>query len=273
MSIAGPAGCSFDCPYCSKGWQHFRMGYSISGGYVNCWACGKHSLAGTLMEASGLPFAKIKTLIEDLDRPRGGPEIRTLGVLETPVGVEDLGPAHRQYLRSRGFDADSIARTWGVRGIGISIPKFSWRLFIPIVHRGEVVSWTTRSISDRPDGRYRSAAANQEKIAHKSILYGADLTTHAAIIHEGPIDVWRTGPGAVATMGTSYSQAQALAISRYSLRVICFDNEPTAQRRARALCDALRIFGGRTINVRLEAKDAAEASEEEIRDLRRLIGG
>ena len=148
--------------------------------------------------------------------------------------------------------------------------RLPWRLFIPFHIHGEVVSWTTRSIGQN-GLRYVSASSDQEKVNHKSILYGEDFCRHAVIVHEGPFDVWRTGPGAVATCGTGFSRSQLLRLSNYPVRVICFDNEKQAQQRATELCDLLEPFPGETIQVTLDAKDAAEASDKEINQLRRFL--
>ena len=246
------------------------MGYNLAFAYVNCWACGKRPLTQTLSMLARIPYDQARKLLGDVDRERSRRRDIVRGRLELPPGVEPLADAHRDYLTGRGFDPDHLAEFWGVAGIGNAAGPLRWRLFIPVVHQGEVVSWTTRSISRRPGGRYRSAKASQESIPHKSILYGEDHCGHSVIVHEGPFDVWRTGPGSVCTFGTDFTQAQVLRLSRYARRVICFDNNPEGQRQAVALCDALSAFGP-TDNVILTAKDAAEASRSEIRQLRALI--
>jgi hypothetical protein len=192
------------------------------------------------------------------------------GTLVLPKGIGDFQPAHKRYLQNRGICFESLARLWGVRGIGIHA-TLPWRLFIPIQFQGRVVSWTTRSISDKGVVRYMSAPADHEAVNHKRILYGEDFCRHAIIVHEGPTDAWRTGPGAVATCGTGFSRSQVLRISKYPIRVICFDNETEAQKRSSHLCDLIESFPGETYNVTLSAKDAAEATEMEIKELRRFL--
>lgn len=246
------------------------MGYNLSGRYVNCWSCSKHRLGDTLVQLSGLPWARVKALLGDLPRERA-PTLVARGKLELPKGVGPLLPVHETYLRGRGFEPEYVRKVWGVQGIGQEV-KLGWRLFIPIVHRGEMVSWTTRSISERSDRRYRSARAEQESVNHKKILYGGDLVRHAAVVHEGPTDVWRTGPGlAVGLCGTGFSQAQVRALARLTRRVVCFDSDTEAQKRARELCDALMVFSGTTVNVVLDAKDSASAEESEVELLRKMI--
>jgi len=166
------------------------------------------------------------------------------------------------------LDPEQIQERWGVRAIGLA-PNLAWRLWIPIHLHGEVVSWTTRSIGDKGT-RYISAAPDQEAVPHRELLYGEDRAGHAVVVCEGPVDVWRLGPGAVATMGVGYTPAQVERISHHTLRVICFDGEMAAQRRAGRLADELVGFPGKTVVVELESgKDVAEADEEEIKQLRK----
>jgi hypothetical protein len=54
--------------------------------------------------------------------------------------------------------------------------------------------------------------------------------------------------------------------------VVCYDATPEGQEAARKLCDRLDVFPGETFNVRLGAKDAAEASEADVSRLRETFG-
>jgi DNA primase len=176
-----------------------------------------------------------------------------------------------RYLSKRGFDYKEIQWLWQIKGIGIAERKLMWRLFIPVLHNNEVVSWTTRSIRDNTKYKYISAGPEQELLPHKNILYGSDYARHTVIIVEGPLDVWRIGPGAVATFGTAFTKQQVLALLKYPRRVVCYDNEKEAQDQALKLCDALGVFGGETLNVTLESKDPDEAKPKEIKRLRKFL--
>jgi hypothetical protein len=177
-------------------------------------------------------------------------------------------------LEERGFDPDHLQETWHLQGIGIS-DQLSWRIFIPIRFRGKTVSWTTRSIDPHASLRYIAAGEGEERIPRGSLLYGEDYCTSSVIVHEGPSDVWATGPGAVATLGLSYTQEQVIRISRFPRRIVCFDNEPDAQERADKLCRNLRFYSGTTINFRFdeEGTDAGSAGDREINQLRKLLDG
>jgi DNA primase len=126
-------------------------------------------------------------------------------------------------------------------------------------------------VSDKADLRYVSAKPAEEAMPIKSTLYGWDYVRHAAIVVEGPTDAWRIGPGAVATLGTSYSKAQVLLLTNLPVRVVCFDRDNEAQRRAKRLCCELAVFPGRTVNVCLESHLAASdpgGLREEVNELR-----
>lgn len=258
---------NFDCPWCSPGWVHYRMGYNIRGRFVNCWACGRHELVSTVTELLGKSTGVVSRLLRDIPEGQKVDKVPR-GKLELPHGLFPLMLPHRKYLKHRGFDWLTIRRLWEIKGIGISADGLSWSIFIPIFYNGVMVSWTTRSLHDEHKGRYIAAKPNQEAIDHRTLLYGEDYVRHAAICCEGPTDVWRIGPGAVCTFGTGFSGGQVVRLAKFPVRVVCYDSELAAQRRARELCNQLEVLPGETYNVVLNAKDPGSASDEEVKELR-----
>jgi hypothetical protein len=116
-----------------------------------------------------------------------------------------------------------------------------------------------------------SASEVDEVYPHKNLLFGEHYVRDSIIITEGPLDAMKIGPGAVATCGTSYSMEQVLSMSKYPTRVVCFDSEPEAQRRAVALADMLSLYKGDTYVVQLDSEDAGAATQEEIQELRQTF--
>ena len=259
-----------DCPFCGKDTYKYHMGYSLEGHFFNCWRCGSHRPIETLMEITGLPFSKCWKLLDEIVPTKIKKE-KPKGKLILPASNGRLQPVHKQYLKSRGFNPTKLKKIWGICGIGIAA-KLSWRIFIPIFYHGKMVSWTTRSISNNKKvTRYISASLKEESIPHKSLLYGEDYCEKTIIVTEGPFDVWKIGPGAVATLGTGYSNKQLLRMTNYLKRIICFDSDRLAQERAKKLCDDLSVYPGETFNIQLDAKDAATASDKEIKLLRKEL--
>jgi hypothetical protein len=261
-----------DCPWCGRNSGKFHLGIALGNYRCSCWRCGAHRLIDVLTELTGADHKTCRAVINGLEVRFADvwPKPRT-GTLQLPKGVGHLLPIHEQYLRNRGFDPVELAERWHLQGIGGTGEPCSWSIFIPIEFHGSVVSWTTRKINEKAHRRYYTAQPEQEHVAANGLLFGEDLCRHGAIVTEGPFDAMRIGPGATATMGTHVSQAQVNRISRYSRRIICFDAEPEAQKRAKQLCNALCVFPGLTHNVVLDSKDAADADSRELRQLRELL--
>ena len=260
-----PGWLQIDCPFCGTGTRGFHMGYSLAGGYVNCWRCGPHRLHETVAELLHLSLKQAAALLGGLEKDKTRVVVQR-GKLVLPRGRGPLLSCHKVYLRSRQYNCKDLVRLWQVQGIGLA-SRLAWRIFIPIIHQGEIVSWTTRSVKD--EGlRYISAAPNEEILNHKDILYGEDYCRHAVVVVEGPFDVWRIGPGAVATLGTGYSRSQVRRLCNDPVRMVCVDNEREAQQRARKLVRLLEPFQGETYNVILSGKDAGSTDAEEIQEIR-----
>ena len=262
-----PGWIQIDCPFCEPGSKNFHMGYNIAENYVNCYRCGSHSLVDTLAEMTN---KSIHECIEILKGIKGQKVVKKKhdGKLTLPCDIQRLTKAHVRYLKKRGFDQRQLIKLWGIKGIGLS-SKYQWRIFIPVYYHGKVVTWSTRSIGQNSPRRYLHAPPKMEDIPIKELLYGEDYVRDTIIIEEGFTDVWNTGPGAVATMGVGYTQMQLEKMIKYPTRVVCFDNAPTAQKRAAKLCDDLGSFPGDTFNVVLDAADPGEASRKEIDELRK----
>lgn len=264
---------NFDCPFCSPGAGKYRMGYNLSRGNVNCWVCGSHPIIDTLSKLTGMAPSQCSAVL-DRGKPSRTPTAEVPGgKYLPPTGLGPLGKRHRRYLLNRGFEPEKLEFLWKIRGLSLSEPGYNWRIFIPVFVGDLPASWITRATVDGGKDKYRSSPKARELLPLRNLLYGEEFCQNVIIVNEGPLDAWAIGPSAVATCGIGYTQSQMMKIARYPTRVICFDNEPDAQKRARKLCDDLSVFPGETYNVTLDAKDASRASKKEIRKLRKLFLG
>lgn len=252
-----------ECPFCHS--ANYHLGFSLAAKFFACWKCGGHQGRATLARL-GVDRDKAQALLKGAGRAEWSETKRA--ELKEPGGRIDLLPAHRRYLKGRGFDPDEVQRIWKVEGIGLAA-RLSWRLYLPIIERGERVSWTTRAIGDKVEQRYISAAADQEALSHKQLVYGLDYCFHAAVIVEGPIDAWAIGPGGAALFGTAFTAGQVARLARIPYRYIVFDSSTDAQVRARSLCCSLSCFPGTTELIELDAKDPGSASARELSLLRK----
>jgi DNA primase len=97
---------------------------------------------------------------------------------------------------------------------------------------------------------------------------GLHFVRHAVVVVEGYFDAVRIGPGAVPTMGVSFTKAQINLLSKIPVRVVLYDNESVAQRRASELADLLAPYPGETHVATLSGPDPDTSPPEEIQELR-----
>jgi hypothetical protein len=260
-----------DCIHCSPNSGKYKLGIAVNGRGAHCWTCGRMNITEVLSTLSNRPYREISRLLTGvgLDLTRA---VRTppSGILVKPRGIGPLLGPHRRYLERRGFDPDWISEHYGVQGIGLAA-NLAWSIYIPIHQNKREVSWTTRGLT-AAGRRYWAASPEEEVVSRRNLLYGADYARHGVIVVEGVFDAMRIGDGAVATFGSGYSQAQVALIASYPRRIIVLDNEPDAKLQAIRLANNLESLPGRTLRVGLTTgKDPAEASEGEIRELRKLL--
>jgi hypothetical protein len=256
-----------NCPFCGS--VNYHLGYSIGGGFFVCWKCGGHRTVDT-WRLLGASKKQLGEILHDMEKDAApAKRERTRATVAEPKGVKPMLDCHKYYLRERGFDPKQIESIWGVKGIGLA-SRLSWRLYIPITYKTDLVSWTTRAIGKKVEQRYVSASAEEECINHKELIYGRDFCRNSIVVVEGPADAWKIGPGAGALFGTAFSTAQVREIASIPNRYVCFDAGPHAQAKAENLCNQLSCFPGVTERIDLDSKDPGEASQHEINLVRQI---
>lgn len=255
-----------DCPQCGPGSNKFHLGFNLAGRYFFCWRCGWLP-SRKVLELWRVPPEGIALFGET--RPIRYDKRVVAGRLKEPEGRGALGTFHKTYLKRRGFDPEELERIWGLEGLGPWALRLAWRIYIPIHHRGQRVSWTARAIGKNVQPRYISAAPAEEAVPHKSLIYGLDYCRDSIIVVEGPTDVWRIGPGAGALLGSAYTPAQVKLISQIPRRFILLDRD--AGRVAKRLAGELGVFPGRTVLLESRAEDPGTLGDRELARLRKLV--
>lgn len=240
-----PGWIQTECPFCI-GNPGYHLGYELSNGWWNCWRCGYHKTWDVLIALLGSKklakdaLHKFQTIdvIENKVKIRGKK-------LELPIGLQPLTKRAQAYLEHRKFDPDLLETLWKLQSTG-NIGPHKFRIYIPIYLQGHVVSWQCRDITEKSNVRYLGQSQDKEILSNKETLYGIDsVTGDSCVVVEGVTDVWRLGPGAVATFGVKYTSAQVkMLIKRFKRIHILFDPpDPQAQIQAEKLANTLSKFG------------------------------
>ena len=260
-----------ECPVCSS--QNYHLGIKNDLSRSSCYVCGGKNVAKLLKELTKASWGEIYKLLGNRAYlPREEIQEHT-GTYTPPTQVVPFSKAGSTaaYLKQRGYDLDYCEKVWGLGATG-PFSDYPFRVFIPITHRKRPVSWTARAAKGQ-EPRYQTAMEHQKSMDEKKLLFGADKARDKVIVVEGPLGAIRVGVGAVATMGLAVTQAQLSRLTEYQSRVICFDSEPAAQRRANRLAEQLASFPGHTSVVELDADDPGEIAQAEKESLRKFAFG
>lgn len=234
------------CPSCDKGGDGYHCGINLNFGNCNCWRCGKLDRLDVFASLIGSKKAAIKALrsYNTSSAIPGRKEVQLSSVCTLPKEAGPLQKAHRRYLRGRGFDPDELEELWNLKGTG-RFGRLSFRVIAPVYFDGKLVSYQGRDYTDRAQAPYLPCLKEEEARPHKDCLYGMDMVPgRSVVVVEGIVDVWRIGPGAVATFGSGYSlEQQRLLAERYDWIYLLYDPEPEAQQKADSLAVGLEMLG------------------------------
>lgn len=280
------------CPYCGD--RTFNGGFNSYGDYYHCWRCGgKHNLYETLSKILNIPNSQIDDVLDNyrgkndlIYRLNDNKEIKNIK-LELPT--DTFTPAERKYLKSRNFNPKELYEKYGVVGGGVT-GKWKFRIIIPLIIGGKIVSWTGRSILSKEEikelniPRYKNLSIDESVYSAKNILYNLDNCFGKSIIlTEGVFDVIRLSKSkynrpdnVVCSFGTELTQAQISEIkNRFKKVFILFDNEELAQKKARRFGLQLSAVG---IEVEIvdaysdfNVNDGGECSEEQVYLIRKEL--
>jgi hypothetical protein len=249
-----PGWLNIECPFC-EGNPGYHLGYNIEIGYFHCWRCGGKStyfvLERILQKSKNEIYKLLIKYHIDINKnilfkSEENKKISTKP-FKLPSNTEQMQLQHYKYLERRGFDPEKIEYEWGVRGTGpvsnLDKIDFRHRLIIPIMWENQIVSFTSRDITNNNDLRYISCPNDRELIHHKDILYGKpNKWNNVGICVEGPIDAWRFGEFAFATFGIKYTAKQLRLIAKTFKRVaVIFDDDTQAVIQANNLIQELKF--------------------------------
>lgn len=275
-----------ECPFCTS--EHpMHLGFNPAGNYCTCWNCGGHNLKETLSKVLSVPIKDIPQIIEEYEgtssliyRLNDKKKPKALR-LELPT--DTFTKQERKYLTSRNFNPKFLHEKYKIVGGGITGP-WKYRIIIPLILDGKIVSWTGRSIFNKEKikeleiPRYKNLSIEQSVIDCKSVLYNIDnCKGKTVVLTEGAFDVIRLGDNFICSFGTELSQSQISVLSeRFETVLIMFDNELHAQEKARKFGMQLSSIG---LNVEVvdaysdfNVNDGAELNDEQVKIIRRELG-
>ena len=272
------------CIYC--GGSSYKLGFNPTEDYCTCFACGLHNLKETLSKLLAIPKKDINDVIEQyktrtiiLNKLN---DKKTTAVKNLVLPTDTFTPIERKYLKSRNFNPSYLHKKYNVVGGGI-VGDWKYRIIIPVIINGKIVSWTGRSILEKSKldelkiPRYKNLEIKKSVINPKECLFNLDNSKNKTVVlTEGPFDVMRLGDDFICSFGTSLTQSQIKEIRlRYDKVFIMFDSEIEAQQKARNYGQMLSSVG---VDVEIvdaysdfNKNDGGELNDEEVKIIRKEL--
>jgi len=248
------------CPFCSDHKPRLGVNTGPRNGLWNCFNCGRSgdllalltapevggmtyadALRSILHQRTGRPTSpERQTILEDSATPpaavslpaefhvlRNGPEPET--------GESIRSAPFRQYLNERGLSPATVEQY----GIGYCrTGKYAWRVVIPIMFFGTLISFVARAIGDRqpkvltpPGGRTGTVLFNLDR------LWGRE----DVVLVEGIFDALAMPDRAVAVLGSRLSAAQIRLLIESGVKrlIFCFDPDQSGCRAVANIAEQL----------------------------------
>ena len=279
-----PGWVNIECPFCT-GNPGVHLGFSLTENYFHCWRCGGKDTIKTLQKLIGCSRGEASRIFREYGGKRK-PKLPTAvkaqlrpvkkKVFRFPTGTMSLQKFHRIYLKKRGFDPKELEQEWNLLGTGpVAYLKegdfkrdYRMRIIIPIHWSGEVVSFQARDVTGRSELKYKACPKDREKIHHKSILYGMDkVEGNKVVVVEGVTDVWRLGPGSVATFGTAWKEQQLSRLCRFKEVYLMFDNDKAGTKAAEKMRKELLAEGIKSEIISVDVGDPGDLDQVKARKL------
>lgn len=248
-----------DCPFCGSK-DHYHLGVPSQGNRCYCWRCGGHSLYSITRELT--PSVNYYTLLEAyagwVDDRAILKKKKVTHAESVPFDFEPLGKVARKYLSKRGFDPDVLQDRYKFRDGGC-VGDYKFRVIIPIIYNGVVVSYQGRSYNPLVEPKYKFLPEEKSVVNPKHIFFNLDnAVKDTVIITEGVLDCIKLAgdncSDVIASLGISTSEDQVRLIAeRYKKVFMLYDPEDVAQQKARKMASKIGALG-----VKVEVVDTEE---------------
>jgi 5S rRNA maturation endonuclease (ribonuclease M5) len=253
------------CPFCFTQNQGFHLGYNQNKGYFFCWRCGWHSVSQSLNLILKIEKKLINSIIKKyaiFATKQSNLSLPTPETLKMPEGCGPLKAQHRKYLINRNFNPDNLIAEWGLQATE-NWGSNKFRIIAPIEFEHQIVSYQGRDWTNKQSAKYKACPKEKEILPHKKILYGLDKAIcETCIVVEGITDVWRLGPGAIATFGAEYTPSQLLLITkRFKKAFLLFDCDTAGKKASEKMTIELENMNIDTETLELKSGDAGDLSD------------
>lgn len=271
------------CPKCGSSGN--LLGIRKSTSRINCFSCGSISTVEFIKLQLEISWTQAKTLaakynstaVEEVEAGQKHQSLKQVAEKCTLPPHKPLSTKAKKYLRKRGLDPLVLVDSYGVvEGKG---GEYDRRILFPIYFDGKLVSYQGRDWTGMAFQPWKACSADKEVYNHRTLVYGLQESKFDSLfVMEGIGDSMNFNcveqGSASCLFGIDYSKEQVRALRESGKKIlVCFDDEPKAQKRAQELCADLAIHNCEVENVQLSGgKDPGILKFEEVDSILEYFG-
>jgi DNA primase len=274
-----PGWVGLACPLCNDHSTH--GGFQLGKSRYACWRCGSHWIPKVISKLLNVNFSRAKRIFKQYSsgntyiNKKQETECNYIDKIVFPNGTQQLTQRAKDYLISRNFNPEDLAREWGLMSTG-NIGDYKFRILAPIYLNGVLISYQCRDITGKANTPYLPCRIDQSVYNFEYSLYGIDKAVQKSkkcVVVEGITDVWRLGPGSLGTFGINFTNKQVQLLSKtFDEIFILFDPEDQAQEQADKLFFSLRGYNKKCEVLTLDSGDPGDLPDDEAQQIMKEIG-
>lgn len=273
-----PGWINISCVFCGDKSNH--LGINKQSGAARCWKCGtKADINIVLQELLEINYTQSKKIVrkytDDLLPSLKKEEAEKPLSLILPKEASDVLPSlHKEYLVGRGFDPLLLQRKYKLMACDM-FGDYKYRLIIPMFINKRLVNFAAMSVTPA-HLKIKNCSKEKTIIDRENLVYNYDsIINRRAIIVEGFADCWKMGDECVATLGTSFTNAQAKMIAHACDKVFIMYDSPAkdsqAPIQAEKLANILCMMGCQSEIIYLNQGDPGDLSLAEAEKIKREL--
>jgi len=265
------------CPFCGDRTNHLN----IFPDATRCWKCGYHSLKDYVKEIEQCNWNKVNLILKQfpLDIFNQSDiveheEIIHPKIFKMPHEFKTKFPEkHKNYLEKRGFNWYDLRNKYGLLAAD-NYGEYAFRIIIPIIMDGKIVSFTSRDVTGKQSLKYKNHPDKYSLLPRNEWVMGIDdIKGDTIVITEGPLDYLKFGAGAVSLLTANFTTAQMNRIRKKGVRrvFIGFDPDEAGLAMREKMEQSLSWADDISFINLEEGCDIGDLSNGEIKELRRMI--
>lgn len=274
---------AIQCMFCGDTSNH--LGIRLKDLRPTCWKCGSKYFPSVIAEIVGCSLGEAKQIAKGIDNSdlaiKNKPKYLSTAEKILPAdATKEFPKVHLRYLRERGFNPRKLIRKYNLHACYLH-GKYRYRIIIPVIKRGRIVTFTSRDVTDSQQPKYLMASYEESAVDPAEAVFNIDSVKpySDAFLVEGPFDVFKMGDGAFCFMGVKFTSGRLLQVAEKKIDrlFIFFDSDQAGYHAGKRMAQTVSPLVKHVEIVRMKGSartkgfDPGDMSRDDVRKLKAAL--